>query len=87
VDFACVSLRLVIEIDGDHHGDKVAADTRRTVLIESQGWRVVRFTARDVLQNREGVWAEIRSLICERASPPLLTSPPSGGEEHKGRVD
>jgi len=29
-DFACVSKRLVIEIDGDHHADKAEADARRS---------------------------------------------------------
>jgi very-short-patch-repair endonuclease len=62
-DFACASKRLVIEIDGDHHAFQVAADARRTVLMEELGWRVVRFAASYVLQNREGAWAEINGLL------------------------
>ena len=85
-DFACVSKGLVIEIDGIHHDDKLEADARRTALIESMGWRVVRFSAVEVLQNPDGIWATIQNLISDGASPPLLTSPPSGGEEHEGRV-
>jgi len=82
-DFACVSKKLVIEIDGHHHADQMEADMRRTALMESQGWRVVRFGANEVVQNPEGIWASIQLLIDDSASPPLLASPPSGGEEHE----
>jgi very-short-patch-repair endonuclease len=82
-DFACVSKGLVIEIDGHHHADQAEADARRTAFMESQGWRVVRFPANEVVQNSEGIWSAIHLLILEGASPPLLTSPPSGGEEHE----
>ncbi len=82
-DFACVSKRLVIEIDGHHHADQAEADARRTAFMEGLGWRVVRFAANEVVQNPEGIWASIQLLIIESANPPLLTSPPSGGEEHE----
>jgi very-short-patch-repair endonuclease len=82
-DFACVSKRLVIEVDGNHHDEKLEADARRTEVLESLGWRVVRFSAAEVIQNREGIWATIQNLIDDSASPPLLASPPSGGEEHE----
>ena len=82
-DFACASKGLVIEIDGDHHADQVEADARRTAVMESMGWRVVRFGANEVVQNPEGIWTAIQCLINDGASPPLLTSPPSGGEEHE----
>src|SRR5215468_3506904 len=85
-DFACVSKKLVIEIDGHHHADQMEADMRRTALMESQGWRVVRFGANEVVQNPEGIWASIQLLIDDSASPPLLASPPSGGEEHEKAV-
>ena len=85
-DFACVSKRLVIEIDGDHHADKAEADARRTAFMESLGWKVVRFGAAETVQNPEGIWAAIQALVNDGASPPLLTSPPSGGEEHEGRA-
>ncbi len=86
-DFACVSRRLVIEIDGIHHDDQLEADARRTEMLESLGWRVVRFGAGEVLQNPEGIWATVQNLIDDGASPPLLTSPPSGGEEHEGPIN
>ncbi|MFC7378083.1 endonuclease domain-containing protein [Brevundimonas sp. GCM10030266] len=46
VDFACVPLRLVIEIDGGVHerDDVVLRDHLRQTDIEALGWTVVRFT-------------------------------------------
>jgi very-short-patch-repair endonuclease len=86
-DFACASKGLVIEIDGDHHADQMEADARRTAVMESQGWKVVRFGANEVVQNPEGIWAAIQCLISDGAPPPLLASPPSGREEHEGGVN
>ena len=42
-DFACVSRKVIIEIDGEQHAYQVAADARRTAVMEQLGWRVVRF--------------------------------------------
>lgn len=46
VDFACVPLRLVIEIDGGVHDrdEVVLRDHLRQTEIEALGWTVVRFT-------------------------------------------
>ncbi len=46
VDFACVALRLVIEIDGGVHDrdDVVLRDYVRQTEIEALGWTVVRFS-------------------------------------------
>ena len=53
-DFAAWMPRLVIELDGDTHTDQ-ARDARRTVQIEQQGYRVIRFSNQDVTTNPEGV--------------------------------
>jgi very-short-patch-repair endonuclease len=53
-DFACVEHRLVIEADGGQHADNLD-DERRTVWLESQGWRVMRFWNNDILTNTDGV--------------------------------
>jgi very-short-patch-repair endonuclease len=42
VDFACIEHHLVIEADGGQHADN-EADVTRTVWLEEQGWRVIRF--------------------------------------------
>ena len=75
-DFACVSRKLVIEVDGEHHAYQQDADARRTARMESEGWRVVRFWANHIVENPEGIWQEIELVLKNR--PPHLTSPPRG---------
>ncbi len=56
-DFACLASRLVIEIDGSHHGEEPirSRDEKRTSWLESEGYRVVRFWNNDITQNGTGV--------------------------------
>jgi hypothetical protein len=68
-DFAYVSHRLVVEIDGDHHAFQVEADARRTSVLVQEGWRVVRFAANEAVSNPEGVWVEIERLLRGRSRP------------------
>jgi BirA family biotin operon repressor/biotin-[acetyl-CoA-carboxylase] ligase len=49
---------LAIEIDGGQRADNPADETR-TRIIESAGYRVIRFWNTDVLQNTDGVFAAI----------------------------
>ena len=44
VDFACPSIRLVVEVDGPSHEDaeQQAFDQQRTEYLEREGWRVMR---------------------------------------------
>jgi very-short-patch-repair endonuclease len=57
VDFACLSARLVVELDGGHHSDPDQArrDAMRTAWLETEGFRVLRFWNDDVHSNIEGV--------------------------------
>src|SRR5690606_29646607 len=56
-DFAARSHRLIVELDGDTHGSEAAQtyDARRTGLLESQGWRILRVTNAEVMTNPDGV--------------------------------
>ena len=54
-DILCFSERLVIEVDGDTHAEARNYDARRTTYLQRKGYRVIRFTNRDVMQNLDGV--------------------------------
>jgi very-short-patch-repair endonuclease len=56
VDFVCLPARLIIEVDGDTHGDDEAAlrGAKRTEEIEGFGYRVIRFWDHYVLNDPEG---------------------------------
>ena len=73
-DFSSREPMLVIEIDGDTHADREAYDRSRTAYFEEQGYRVIRFTNRDVLTNMDGV---LEQLMMFR-TPPLPTLSPEG---------
>jgi very-short-patch-repair endonuclease len=57
VDFYCAEVGLVIELDGDSHFTENAKkyDSERTAFLQSKGFKVVRFTNSEVMQNKEGV--------------------------------
>lgn len=47
-DFAAPSRRLVVEVDGKYHADRVRADARRDRALAQLGWRVLRVLAEQV---------------------------------------
>jgi very-short-patch-repair endonuclease len=83
VDFACLSARLVIELDGGQHNEdaNIARDAERTAWLNAQGFRVIRFWNVDVFQAIEGVWEIISAALKESGITPLPNPPPQGGRE------
>ena len=63
VDFACVSRKLVVEIDGGYHDETVERDRTRQELIERAGWEVIRFTDKEVEGDAEAVARAIAKHI------------------------
>ena len=68
-DFACRSLKLVVELDGGNHALRIAEDASRTKYLESKGYSVLRFWNNDVLGNVEGVLSVIGKALRDRPSP------------------
>jgi Protein of unknown function (DUF559) len=59
--------RLAVEYDGASHRDSLAADNRRQNRLIDAGYRILRFTAGDVLNAPAGVVAVVRRSL---AAPP-----------------
>jgi very-short-patch-repair endonuclease len=83
-DFASHSVRLIVEVDGEHHmtDGGIAHDHRRDGFLGSQGYRVLRFWAPDVLRNQSAVFDALMSAcgidIGQAAPhPPPVGGPPS----------
>jgi very-short-patch-repair endonuclease len=55
VDFACPQQMLVVEVDGGYHDNVAENDLKRQEHLESRGWKVIRFSDRDVEVDAEAV--------------------------------
>ncbi|MDB2438922.1 endonuclease domain-containing protein [Hellea sp.] len=68
-DFACISVKLIIEIDGATHSEKseLENDAARTMFVEKLGWHIIRFTNDDVFDDVDGVVEAIYKALlkCE----------------------
>lgn len=76
VDFVCLELRLIIEVDGGQHAEQVEYDQRRDAWLRSEGYTVLRFWNNEVMQQLEGVLEQIRLAVALSASP----RPLAGGD-------
>jgi very-short-patch-repair endonuclease len=65
-DILCFSEALVIEVDGDTHADAMERDTARTAVMVAKGYRVVRFTNGDVMDNLDGVLSSVASMLADK---------------------
>jgi very-short-patch-repair endonuclease len=78
-DFACLGARLVIEVDGDSHGNDLAEalDAGRDETIERNGYRVLRFSHYYVLtETGNVVEAVLEALHLAAYLPPSCSTPP-----------
>ena len=71
IDFSSNEPKLAIEIDGDTHAGREVYDAIRTKFLEQQGYRVIRFSNKDVMENLAGVLETLAAVIIEM-TPPLL---------------
>ena len=84
VDFFCPAARLIVELDGDHHGTdkKAEQDANRTRWLEGRGYKVLRFPNGTVWKEPvlEMIWQEAQSRL------PLPERPLAVRPSLKGRV-
>ena len=65
VDFVCHRARLIAEIDGDSHYTDlgIAHDAVRSAFLTGEGYRVLRFTNLEVMENAEGVYLAVAQAL------------------------
>jgi len=94
-DFCCLSVRLILEVDGEHHAFKAGADydRRRDAYLQNEGFRVLRFSNRMVQREIDVVLDTIHAALAAafhapfpdqsgQAEPPPPPGPsPQGGGE------
>ena len=69
VDFCCLEHRLVVEVDGNQHGLDANrnADRERTFVLSTHGFRVLRFSNRDVMTAIDVVLDTILAALEDRS--------------------
>ncbi|SHF88630.1 5-methyltetrahydrofolate--homocysteine methyltransferase [Flavobacterium micromati] len=75
VDFLCLEKRLIIELDGSIHSlpEQIEHDKERTIWLESKGFKVFRYTNKEVLNN---LFETIQSIGKQLSTNMIV--PPSG---------
>jgi very-short-patch-repair endonuclease len=83
VDFAWLSARIVIEVDGASHDlpGRAERDADRDAFLREQAFQIIRVRDSDVIGNRRSAFAPIEEALRRRLKAPPLTPP------HKGEGD
>jgi len=76
VDFICLELGLVIELDGSQHNEQV--DAERTLFLNRQGLKLLRFWSNECFTHLEGVLQQIVLIIEQGISLPKSSSAREG---------
>ena len=63
VDFVCLEHNLVIEIDGSIHDSQKERDNERSTILNSLGYRVLRFTNEEILSNINSIKSKILNSL------------------------
>ncbi len=75
VDFWCSQAQLIIEVDGAIHQYTQAEDAIRQQFLETQGYKILRFSNQAVLYNTNEVLNKIQSFLLSQ--PPNTSPSPS----------
>ena len=66
VDFLCVTLKLIVEVDGSQHMSNINYDNKRTQFLVSQGYNVVRFWNNEILTQTDAVLEALTLTLSQR---------------------
>jgi very-short-patch-repair endonuclease len=74
VDFYCPSAKLIIELDGNPHGEyvKISDDLKRDEYLKKLGYTVLRFENRFVFQDPEYVINEVIKKLKNHPGPEVV---------------
>ena len=91
VDFACLSRKVLIELDGGQHAEQTSRDEKRDAFLRARGYRVLRFWNTEVFENCFGVLERVYEAVAGDTPPQspapeglATATPPQGGSDRKG---
>ena len=73
-DFCSIESALIIEVDGEIHDEFKEADAERTRILESEGYKIIRFKNEEIFNNVDNVLDKMK-VASDRAP-----RPPEGGK-------
>jgi very-short-patch-repair endonuclease len=84
-DFACDEAKLVVELDGGQHFEPEAtqSDAKRTAALEANGWHVLRFDNRQMLEQTGDVLCVVHQWLRSNHPHPNPLPPAGEGTETK----
>jgi very-short-patch-repair endonuclease len=81
------SARLVLEYDGGNHRERLVEDDRRQNLLLNAGFRLLRFTAADVLRQPDVVVAQVSAALTPASDNARLAQNARNPARSNARVD
>ena len=78
VDFVCLEIGLIIELDGGQHAEQLVYDQRRDCWLKEQGFTVLRFWNHEVLQQTDAVLERLRLWVKQKQPSPPAPLPQAG---------
>ena len=69
VNFVCLEAKLIVEADGGQHLEQVEDDLKRSVFLESMGYKVIRFWNHEILGDIHSALERIHAYLIEAPSP------------------
>ncbi|WP_108812668.1 DUF559 domain-containing protein [Sphingorhabdus sp. Alg231-15] len=81
-DFLCPKKALVVEVDGDTHDQ--LQDAKRDLRLSQRGFRTIRFSNQEVMENMDGVLMAILKVLNEMPDRWSVSSTPNPSSEEEG---
>ena len=87
-DFLCHELKLIVELDGGQHNEQSAYDKQRSLALETEGYRVLRYWNDDVLLQTLHVLEDIlRVSNLIQSNSKIKCTPPQSSPALRARED
>lgn len=75
VDFLCIPLHLVIELDGSIHDEQKEHDAEREMYLQQMGYQILRFRNDEVMRNLNSVLNQIEAFLWKKQKAYIPPSP------------
>lgn len=77
-DFYSWEAKLIVEVDGSQHSERIRYDQARSEYLAREGFKVIRVWNNEVLGNLDDVLAAIRAELVTRLPSPSHSAAPRG---------